>query len=224
MALDGAASELEEVARHYKLGSDADLKGVAQAQLRLYNRPDPRNGKWGVEGAGKVDVPAGRMYNLPVLLDLVKLTKFHAPDKTAFEEAHAAFRVSGDRVKVDQLDLIGKAVCLGGSGEVDTTGEYVKFEFYTLGSQILAKLVNTPVGDFSAFLSRNLFLKIKLTRENGELKYRAEAVPLVTEPTRAVIDRLRTGAGRLMGKGRGQETGDRSQSGDRRQEPGDRGQ
>ena len=88
----------------------------------------------------------------------------------------------------------------------------------------IAVLVNTPVGDFSAFLSRNLFLKIKLTRENGELKYRAEAVPLVTEPTRAVIDRLRTGAGRLMGKGRGQETGDRSQSGDRRQEPGDRGQ
>ena len=107
---------------------------------------------------------------------------------------------AGDRVKVDQLDLIGKAVCLGGTGELDSSGEYVKFEFYTLGSQILAKLVNTPVGDLSAFLSRNLFLKIKLTRENGELKYRAEAVPLVTEPTKAVIERLRNAAGRVMGR------------------------
>jgi hypothetical protein len=200
--------QLDEVARHYKLGSDADLKGVAQAQLRLYSRLDPKTGRFGTEGSGKIDVPTGRMYNLPVLLDLVKLTKFHTPDKTAFEEAHAAFRVQGDRVKVDQLDLIGKAVCLGGSGEMDTTGEYVRFEFYTIWSVILKQMINTPVGDFSAFLSKNLF-KIKLTRENGELKYRPEAVPLVTEPTKAVVERLRNAAGRVMG--RGQETGDRRQ-------------
>jgi hypothetical protein len=192
--------QLDKLARHYNLGSDADLKGLAQAQVRLYSRLDPRTGKFGVEGSGRLDVPTGRMYNLPILLDLMKLAKGQAPDKTAFEEAHATFRVHGDRVKVDQLDLIGKAVCLGGSGELSSSGEYVKFEFYTLGSQILAKLVNTPVGDVSAFLSRNLFLKIKLTRENGELKYRAEAVPLVTEPTKAVIERLRNAAGRVMGR------------------------
>jgi hypothetical protein len=220
--------QLDEVARHYlkgDRGSDADLKGVAQANLRLYSRQDPKTGKFAVEGAGKIDVPTGRMYNLPILLDLVKLTKFHAPDKTAFEEAHAAFRVQGDRVKVDQLDLIGKAVCLGGSGEMDTTGEYVKFEFYTIWSVILKQMINTPVGDFSAFLSKNLF-KIKLTRENGELKYRPEAVPLVTEPTKAVVDRLRNAAGRVMGREPGdrrQGTGDRSQGpADRKQDTGDR--
>lgn len=191
--------QLDEVARHYKLGSDADLKGVAQAKIRLYNRPDPRTGAWVVEGAGNVDVPTGRMYNLPILLDLVKVFKFSAPDKTAFEEAHAAFRIIGDRVRVDQLDLIGKAVCVGGAGEVDTSGEYVKFEFYTLGSQILARLVNTPVGDLSAFMSKNLF-KIRMTRENGELRYRPEPVPVVTEPTRAVIDRLKNLTGRSTGK------------------------
>jgi len=47
-------------------------------------------------------------------------------------------------------------VCLGGAGELDTSGQYVKFEFYTLGSQILAHMANTPVGDVSAFLSREL--------------------------------------------------------------------
>ena len=103
-------------------------------------------------------------------------------------------------MKVDQLDLIGKAVCLGGSGEVDTSGDYVRFEFYTLGSQILARLVNTPVGDLSAFLSKNLLLKIKMTRENGELKYRPEPVPVVTEPAKAIAARLRNRFGALMGK------------------------
>lgn len=183
--------QLEEVARHYRLGSDADLKGLAQAQVRLYNRFDPRAGAWVVEGSGRVDVPTGRMYNLPVLLDLMKVLKLQTPDRTAFEEAHAAFRLRGDKVTVDQLDLIGKAVCVGGSGELDVSGENVRLEFYSLGSQVLARLVNTPVGDLSAFLSRNLFV-IRMTKENGgEFRYRPEPVPVVTEPARAIVDRLR---------------------------------
>jgi hypothetical protein len=130
------------------------------------------------------------MYNLPVLLDLMKVLKLQTPDRTAFEEAHAAFRLKDDKVYVDQLDLIGKALCVGGSGELDLTGDNVRFEFYTLGSQILARLVNTPVGDLSAFLSRNLFV-IRMTKENGELRYRPEPVPVVTEPARLIIERLR---------------------------------
>jgi hypothetical protein len=192
--------QLDEVARHYKLGSDADLSGIAQAQLRLYNRPDPRAGGLVTEGVGKIDVPTGRMYNLPVLLDLVKVIKGNAPDKTAFEEAHVTFRILGDRVKVEQIDLIGKAVCLGGSGELDTTGEYVRFEFYTVMSRVLAHMINTPVGDLTAFLSKNLF-RIRLTRENGELKYKAEAVPVVTEPARAAADRMRARAAKMFGGG-----------------------
>ncbi len=191
--------QLEEVARHYKLGSDADLKGIAQAQLLLFNKPDPKTGRLVVEGSGKVDVPTGRMYNLPVLLNLVKVLKLQTPDKTAFEQAHVVFRVQGDRVKVDQLDLIGKAICLGGSGELDTSGDYVKFEFYTVWSQVLKQMRDTPVGDLTAFLSKNLFT-IKMVRENGELKYRPEPVPLITEPTKAVLDRLKRGVGRLTGK------------------------
>jgi hypothetical protein len=190
--------QLDEVARHYlnKPGTDADLKGIAQAQLYLYNRPDPRTGRLVVEGTGKIDVPTGRMYNLPILLDLVKVFKWQLPDKTAFEEAHAVFRIRGDRVIVDQLDLIGNAVCLGGSGEVDFNGDYVRFEFYTIWSKVLKQMINTPVGDLSAFLSKNLF-KIRMVRENGELKYKPEPVPAVSEPARVVAERLKSRAGRL---------------------------
>ena len=136
---------------------------------------------------------------LPVMLDLMKLFKGSAPDKTAFEQAHAVFRIQGDRLKVDQLDLIGKAICVGGSGELDLTGDYVKFEFYTVWSQVLKQMINTPLGDLSAFLSKNLF-KIKLTRENGELRYRPEPVPVVTEPAKAVADRLKARAAKMTGK------------------------
>ena len=196
--IHAADVQLDEVAKHFKLGSDADLKGIAQAQLRLYNRPDSVTGQLLIEGWGVIDVPTGRMYNLPILLDLVKLFKFETPNKTAFEEAHATFRIEGDRVKVEQIDLIGRAVCLGGSGEFDTTGNFVRFDFYTIISQVLARLINTPVGDLTAFLSKNLFV-IRLTRENGELKYKSEPVPIVTEPARLIADRLRVRVAKLFG-------------------------
>ena len=192
-------AQLDEVARHYKLGSDADLKGIAQAQLLVYNRPDPKSGRLVVEGTGKIDVPTGRMYNLPIMLDLVKLFKGSAPDKTAFEQAHAVFRIQGDRIKVDQLDLIGKAICVGGAGELDLSGDYVKFEFYTVWSQVLKQMINTPVGDLTAFLSKNLFT-IKMERVNGELKYRPEPVPLVTEPAKAAVERLKRAGAKVIGK------------------------
>ncbi|MDY3560141.1 hypothetical protein R5W23_001366 [Gemmata sp. JC673] len=199
--LTAANVQLEELARHYNLtkpGSDSDLKGVAQAQLLVFNRPDPKTGRLTIEGTGKIDVPTGRMYNLPVLLELVKVLKLNAPDKTAFEQAHVVFRLLGDRIKVEQLDLLGKAICLGGSGELDTSGEYVKFEFYTVLSQVL-KMSDTLVGDLTAFLSRNLYT-IKLTRENGELKYRQQPVPAITDPARAVLERLKRGTARFTGK------------------------
>jgi hypothetical protein len=56
-----------------------------------------------------------------------------------------------------------------------------------------------PLGDITAFLSKNLFT-IKLVRENGELKYKPEPVPLVTEPAKAVVNRLKRGVGQLMGQ------------------------
>ncbi len=192
-------AQLEEVARHYKLGSGADLKGVAQAQLLIFNKPDTRTGRMVTEGSGKIDVPTGRMYNLPILLELVKVLKANTPDKTAFEQAHAVFRIQGDRIKVDQLDLIGKAICVGGSGELDFQGDYVKFEFYTMLSQVLKQMINTPVGDLTAFVSKNLFT-IKLVRENGELKYKPEPVPLVTEPTKAVLERMRRAGAKMFGR------------------------
>jgi hypothetical protein len=182
---------LDEIARHYKLGQDAELKGTAQARLVLENAADPKTGVLALKGDGSVDVPTGRMYNLPVLLDLVKLAKFQAPDQTAFEEAHAAFRIQGDRILVDHVDVIGSAVSLGGSGELDAAGRYVKFDFYTVWSQTLKRWLTTPFGDVTAAVSDKLF-RVELTRgPDGALKYEPRFVPMVTDPVRAIAERVR---------------------------------
>jgi len=52
-----------------------------------------------------VDVPNGKMYRLPLLLDLLKWLGLRLPDRTAFEQAHVTFAIDGDRAQINQLDL-----------------------------------------------------------------------------------------------------------------------
>jgi hypothetical protein len=188
--LTGANVRLEEIATHLKMSQQTELRGLAQGKLYVENAIDPKSGQSISLGAGQIDIPNGRMLNLPVLLPLLKLLKMQAPDQTAFEEAHAVFELKGDRVTVSQLDLIGNAVSLGGWGEIDTKSEEMRFEFYTVWSQVLKRWLSTPLGDVTSFLSGNLF-KIEMVRKNGEMQYKPVMLPAITEPVRGVAERLR---------------------------------
>jgi hypothetical protein len=135
------------------------------------------------------------MYKLPVMLELIKVAKLQTPDQTGFEEGHATFRIRGDRVLVDKLDLLGSAVSLGGSGELDIEAKNVKLEFYTIWSQTLKRWLTTPFGDPTAALSDKLF-RIEATRTNGsDFKFTPRMVPVVTDPFRAIADRVRKRTG-----------------------------
>jgi hypothetical protein len=187
--LNATGVKLEDLAKHHKLGA-GELKGDAQATVLIETAPDPKTGKMVLGGTGQIDVPQGRLYNLPVLLELVKVLKGQTPDGVAFEEAHAAFDLKGDRVVVTQLDLLGAAVSLGGSGEMDFTGQDVRFEFYTIWSQTLRRWLTTPFGEVTGLLSGGLF-KIELTRVNGQFVTKAHMLPAVTDPVKAMAERWR---------------------------------
>ena len=77
------------------LGSKAELSGLATAGLHLIGEG---NEPGGLKGNGVVDVPNGKMYRLPLLLDLLKWLGLRLPDRTAFEQAHVTFAIDGDRV------------------------------------------------------------------------------------------------------------------------------
>lgn len=192
LSLTATDIRLEDVARFHNLGSGAKLEGAAQGSILLETTPDPATGRTLLTGYGKADVDRGHIYNLPPMAALMKALKLQAPDKTAFEEAHATFTIRGDRVRVDHVDLLGSAISLGGAGELDTSGQYVKFDFYTIWSQTLQRWLTTPFGDVTAMVSEKLF-KIEVTRRpDGEMKYEPRVVPFVTDPFKAVADRVRS--------------------------------
>src|SRR5205823_2232347 len=122
--MNGTASQirLEEFGRH-NLGPHAQINGLATAKLHLHGEGDSLEG---LKGSGSLEVPKGQMYNLPLLVDLLKAFSLHPPDKTAFEEAYTKFRIQGPHVNIDSLDLYGNAISLGGKGTIDFDTNDVK--------------------------------------------------------------------------------------------------
>jgi hypothetical protein len=189
LQLNVARARLSDVARQYKMPPRSHLEGLASAQIYLTNRADDRTGQLVLQGAGSIDVPNGKMLNLPVLLNLVKVVKGHIPDDTGFEEAHAMFSLRGDRVRFSQLDLIGNAVSLGGEGEMKTDGTDARFEFYPVWTKVKEMFAWT--GDWTGAISKK-FLKFKVTGDlDGKLDYRAEPVPGLVDPVKRILDQLK---------------------------------
>jgi hypothetical protein len=189
LSLNGARLKLEEFARVNHLGPTTQLEGLATAQIRLANPLDPATRQPILDGSGSLDIPNGKMLDLPVMLDVIKLARLRPVDRTAFEEAHAVFRIRGDRVKFGQLDLLGNAISLGGEGEMNLDGSRAQFDFYTVWTNIRNLLGNG--GDLAARVSGNLF-RIRVSGDLGSErppKVTQEALPGIVDPIRRLMGR-----------------------------------
>jgi hypothetical protein len=188
--LNATRVRLDALAREQRLGPGVHLEGLATAQLYLQNPPDPRTGVRVLEGGGALDVPNGKLLNLPLILDLLKFIKGKIPDETAFEEAHAEFRIRGERMLFGKLDLMGNAISLGGQGEMNTDGSNMKLEFYTVWSR-LNQLLPEALTDLTAGISKQLFKFVVRGKAGGPFEIRKEPVPLVVEPVKRVMERMK---------------------------------
>src|SRR6202034_1854951 len=92
--LTGSQLDLGQFGKH-NLGSDSQMQGVAMTRLHLTGQG---TGSDTLDGHGSIDVPSGRFYNLPLLLDLLKFLGLRWPDRTAFDELHALYSIHGKRV------------------------------------------------------------------------------------------------------------------------------
>ncbi|HKB03043.1 MAG TPA: hypothetical protein VKD90_12535 [Gemmataceae bacterium] len=190
LSLNGSRLKLEEFARVNKLGPKTDIQGLATAQLSLSNPIDPATRLPVLQGSGTIDVPNGKMLDLPIMLDVIKLARLRPMDHTAFEEAHAVFRIRGDRVKVGQLDLLGNAISLGGEGEMNLDGSDAQYEFYTVWTNIRNMLGGG--GDIAGRVSGNLF-RIRVAGDLGSdrpPRVTQEALPGIVDPIRRLFGRV----------------------------------
>jgi hypothetical protein len=173
------------------LGPKSQLSGIANARLYLKGL-GTGNGIDSLEGNGSIDLPHGHLYNLPFLLDLLKFLGLHWPDRTFFEEFHAAFSVQGPTVTVQRVDLLGSAISLSGKGEFDLLKKEPKLDVYPMWGR-LEQLLPPMVRPLPTTFSKNLLtveVRGKISSDPKDLKFHMKPIPLVVDPLLLLRDRM----------------------------------
>jgi hypothetical protein len=184
--LNALQIQLEKLSLSNRLGPAAQQTGLLDAHLYVKGQGTELAG---LRGSGSIDVPSGKMGNLPLLLDLLKFLSLRFPDGTFFEEAHARFTLDGPRVDINRIDLLGAAISLGGTGKVNLESKAYDMELYAVWGRIV-QLSPAFIKDLWPALSETL-LKIKMKGTIGEKpQFERGWVPVLTEPLRKMHERL----------------------------------
>lgn len=104
-----------------------DLAGAAFAGIRIEGRgtePDS------LTGHGRLQLRDAQIYELPLMVNLLKLLSIRQVDRTAFTTSNVDYRIQRDRVLLDRVELSGDAISLRGSGELDFHRR-IQAQFYT---------------------------------------------------------------------------------------------
>lgn len=181
LIVKGLGIQLEQVGRH-NFANKGEMQGPAMAAVHLTGEGTSLAG---LRGNGLVDVPNGKLYQLPPLLDVIKAIGLRVPDRTAFEQAHAKFAIEGPLVRVQELDLYGSAISLRGQGTVNLDGSDVNLDFNADWGR-MQQWFPGPVGEVPKAISDGL-LKIKMRGDVGHLRYEKEFVPVLTEPLKNAL-------------------------------------
>jgi hypothetical protein len=185
--LEALGVRLETFGRHNGLtqgGQEAELQGPARAAVHLLGEGGDL---LGLKGNGRLDVTAGKMGRLPLLLDLLKAFGLRMPDRTAFEQAHLTFAIEGPQVRVQQLDLYGNALSLRGAGTLDLDGNNVNLDFSATPGRV-TQVLPAGLDAIPQTLSSQLF-KIKMRGKLGKggMRLEKELVPGVVEPIKRAL-------------------------------------
>jgi hypothetical protein len=108
-------AELEQLAGGMGGGAQR-YKGRVHGALEVSGS---RAGTHSLAGQGQVRLRDGDIYELPVVVALLKILRVKAPDRNAFTSSLVDFRIEGPRAYLDNIELAGDAISLVGAGEVD---------------------------------------------------------------------------------------------------------
>ena len=141
LSIDGEASLLEE--NEFKVQatlSNADLatimrevapqrSGLTGKVFGLVNMTGNPSGAHTWRGDGNVRLRDADIYELPVMISMLKLLSVQRPNRTAFTTSNIDFRIEGDDLALDRIDFNGDAICLKGKGRINRQRQ-IDLKFY----------------------------------------------------------------------------------------------
>lgn len=96
-------------------GASTAYRGTLEGTLELAGT---RSAQHSLTGRGHLQMQDADLYELPLIVALLKVLRIKAPDRTAFQSSVADFRIEGPHVYLDSVELAGDAVSLVGNGEI----------------------------------------------------------------------------------------------------------
>ena len=137
-------------------------------------------------GRGNIQLREANIYELPLMISMLKILSIRVPDPNAFSTSDIDFRIQGEHIYLDQINFKGDAISLFGKGEMNFQ-QAVRLTFHaTVGRGEL----DVPV---IKELFRGASQQIMLIHVDGTLqnpKTRREAFPGVNQALQQLTDEL----------------------------------
>ncbi len=93
-----------------KLHGEVELRGTGRS-LNLLG------------GHGNVQIRDADLYELPLMIALLKIASIRQPDRSAFSTSDVDFRIEGNHIYLDRIQFSGDAISLVGNGEMNFQSE-----------------------------------------------------------------------------------------------------
>ena len=84
-----------------------------------------------LSGDGVIQLSEADVYELPVMVSLLKILSVRPPDQNAFSDGTIAYRIVGEHIYFDRIVFHGDAISLRGAGHMDLQSQ-IQLTFYCL--------------------------------------------------------------------------------------------
>ena len=159
------------------------IEGKMSANVALSGT---RQGRHTLQGTGVARLTDANLYELPFILSLIRTIRSGSVDRTAFDESDIQFRIQGEHVTFDKLDLLGDGIALKGVGEMNGRQD-LNLDFYT----IIGKR-NTYLNSIRPVLgiASNRFLQIHVTGPVSDPIMTREVLPGLNDTLRQLFPEI----------------------------------
>jgi hypothetical protein len=173
-------ADLAKIAQEVHLAA-SDISGKAFGILQMTGTT---RGKHTWRGGGNVRLRDAYLYKVPVMISMLKLLSIRTPDSTAFTTSDIDFRVQGDDLIFDRIDLGGDAISLKGRGRLYEQKQ-IDLLFYTQMGRYDARILRPVLAEASP-----LFLLIEVTGSLDQPQMKKTAFPAINETLRELFPDL----------------------------------
>jgi hypothetical protein len=157
------------------------VTGLLDGRIELRETPGKIETR---QAKGILRIVQGKLYKLPVLLDLLTIVFLTLPHETAFTEGAFLYHLRGDQLVLDEIHLLGSQVSLVGSGTMDMKTQKLKLTFLTSPGRL--PRLHGLVGEVLEGIAREI-MEIRVTGTLKDPKMHTRTLRSLEEAVRQMI-------------------------------------